>query len=154
MKDSLIPILNTFFERDLNKLKTEINAYQDESKIWITADGITNCAGNLCLHLVGNLNAFICALYGDTGYVRDREAEFALKDVPRKKLNEMIDQTIIELKQSLNQISTEQLDGDYPLPVTKDKLNTRVFLVHLTTHLTYHLGQINYHRRMLDSASS
>jgi hypothetical protein len=46
----------------------------------IIADGISNSAGNLCLHLIGNLNHFIGATLGNTGYVRNREQEFSSKE--------------------------------------------------------------------------
>lgn len=147
----LIPILQSLFERDLLRLKTEIELYRDESKLWHIEKGIANSAGNLCLHLIGNLNAFIGAQLGNTGYVRNRELEFSLKDIPRKELLEKIEATIEVVKQSLEKVTDEQLQAEYPIMVFKDKLSTAMFLTHLATHLTYHLGQINYHRRLLDA---
>ncbi|MBS4066113.1 MAG: DUF1572 family protein [Chitinophagaceae bacterium] len=147
----LISILQSLFERDLLKLKTEIELYQDEKKIWYIEKSISNSAGNLCLHLIGNLNAFIGAELGKTGYVRNRELEFSLKDVPRKELLDRIEATIEVVKQSLTAVTDEQLRADYPVMVFKEKLSTGMFLTHLATHLSYHLGQINYHRRLLDA---
>ncbi|WP_407524948.1 DinB family protein [Lacibacter sp. MH-610] len=147
----LIPILQSLFERDLLRLKTEIELYRDESKLWHIEKGIANSAGNLCLHLIGNLNAFIGAQLGNTGYVRNRELEFSLKDMPRKELLEKIEATIEVVNQSLEKVTDEQLQAEYPIMVFKDKLSTAMFLTHLATHLTYHLGQINYHRRLLDA---
>ena len=147
----LIPILQSLFERDLLRLKTEIELYRDESKLWHIEKGIANSAGNLCLHLIGNLNAFIGAQLGNTGYVRNRELEFSLKDIPRKELLEKIEATIEVVNQSLEKVTDEQLQAEYPIMVFKDKLSTAMFLTHLATHLTYHLGQINYHRRLLDT---
>lgn len=147
----LIPILQSLFERDLNKLKTEIELYHDETKLWHKEKMISNSAGNLCLHLVGNLNAFIGAELGNTGYVRNRELEFSLKDVPRSELIEKIAATTEMVKHSLAMVTAEQLETDYPLMVFKEKLSTAMFLTHLATHLSYHLGQINYHRRLLNA---
>jgi uncharacterized damage-inducible protein DinB len=147
----LIKILQSLFERDLNKLKAEIELYSDESKIWYVEKGIANSAGNLCLHLVGNLNAFIGAELGETGYVRQRDLEFSLKDVPRKELLQKIEATAEVVKQSLSTVTQEQLEADYPVMIFKEKLSTGMFLTHLVTHLNYHLGQINYHRRLLDA---
>lgn len=147
----LIAILQALFERDLLKLKTEIELYHDEKKLWYIEKGISNSAGNLCLHLIGNLNAFIGAELGKTGYVRNRELEFSLKDVPQKELLEKIEATAEMVKQSLAKITEKQLQADYPLMVLKEKLSTGMFLTHLATHLSYHLGQINYHRRLLDA---
>lgn len=147
----LIPILQSLFERDLNKLKTEIELYHDETKLWYAEKAISNSAGNLCLHLVGNLNAFIGAELGKTGYVRNRELEFSLKDVPRKDLIEKIEATMEVVKKTLSKVTHEQLEADYPIMVFKEKLSTAMFLTHLATHLSYHLGQINYHRRLLNA---
>lgn len=150
MDNSFIEVLKSIFKRDLNKLKTEIELYSIESNLWLIEESISNCAGNLCLHLVGNLNAFICAEFGQTGYQRQRDIEFSLKNVPRAELINKINQTIIDIEKSLDKITNEQLKGEYPQLVFKEKTSTQFFLVHLTTHLSYHLGQINYHRRLLD----
>src|SRR5215213_10165243 len=89
LKESLIEI----FERDLKKLKEEISLYKDESKLWVIDKDISNSAGNLCLHLLGNLNHFIGAALGNTGYVRNRDSEFALKNIPQKELLDSIEKT-------------------------------------------------------------
>ncbi|MFV8361077.1 DUF1572 family protein [Flavobacterium sp. LS1P3] len=145
----LIESLKTLFSRDLNQLKTEIESYQNESDIWAIQKGIANSAGNLCLHLVGNLNTYIGAQYGKTGYIRNRPLEFSLKDIPRVELLSKIEETIVVVDNALNNISEVELKKEYPLLVFKDKTSTGFMLIHLTTHLAYHLGQINYHRRLL-----
>ena len=147
----LIETLKTLFNRDLNQLKTEIDSYQNESDIWKTQKGIANSAGNLCLHLVGNLNTYIGAEFGMTGYIRNRPLEFSLKDIPRAELLSKIEETIVVVDNALNTISEEELKKEYPLLVFENKTSTEFMLVHLTTHLAYHLGQINYHRRLLKS---
>jgi Protein of unknown function (DUF1572) len=145
LKESLIEI----FERDLNRLITEINLYRDENNLWLVKDGISNSAGNLTLHLLGNLNYYIGAVLGHTGYIRHREDEFALKKILRADLITNIENCIVIVKNALNKLSPEDLKKDFPVEV-KDKISTTDFiLIHLTTHLTYHLGQINYHRRLL-----
>jgi len=150
MSYSLLKTLSTIFERDLTKLRNEINGYHTESNIWIIDKEIKNSAGNLCLHLTGNLNTFVCAELGDTNYVRDREFEFNGKDVPRETLVTQIDQTIVDVTSTLGQLTEEALYGDYPTLVFKEKMTTEFFLLHLSAHLNYHLGQVNYHRRLLD----
>lgn len=80
----LIETLKALFERDLDKLIHEIESYQNESNIWITDKEISNSAGNLCLHLMGNINTYIGATIGGTNYVRNRELEFSLKIYPGK----------------------------------------------------------------------
>jgi len=138
------------FERDLNKLKMEIEAYQQEENLWLTTENISNSAGNLCLHLIGNLNAFIGSQLGNTGYVRHRELEFSTKNIPKKELISSIKETLSILRSTLPNISEEALNADYPMVVFQEKMSTGYFLIHLTGHLAYHLGQINYHRRFLD----
>lgn len=147
LKESLIEI----FERDLKRLITEINLYRDENNLWIVKEGISNSAGNLTLHLLGNLNYYIGGVLGHTGYIRHREDEFALKKVLRTDLITNIENCIVIVKNALNKLSSEDLKKDFPVEV-KDKISTTDFiLIHLATHLTYHLGQINYHRRLLTS---
>ncbi|WP_185094472.1 DinB family protein, partial [Elizabethkingia anophelis] len=140
----MIETLQILFKRDLLKLKTEIESYQSEENIWKISQHISNSAGNLCLHLIGNLNHFIGAITGKTGYIRNRESEFSLKDVPRTQLTEMIDNTILVIENTLNNLDEDDLKKEYPLVVFEDKMSTEFFFTHLTAHLSYHLGQINY----------
>nr|WP_321234222.1 DinB family protein [uncultured Psychroserpens sp.] len=139
------------FTRDLKALKHEVSAYSNEKKLWLVPDGISNSAGNLCLHLVGNLNHFIGATIGNTGYVRQRDLEFSLKDVPRKELLKQVDDTITVVEKVLKSLPEADLQKEYKRRAFEDYMTTEYFLVHLTMHLAYHLGQINYHRRLLDN---
>jgi uncharacterized damage-inducible protein DinB len=146
----LIQTLKTLFNRDLEKLSQEINAYKNEKNIWLTEDGISNSAGNLCLHLLGNLNTYIGAEIGKTGYIRNRDLEFSMKDVTRQELLEGITKVKEIVQRSLDLMKDNELEQEYSLLVFKEKTSTGYFLVHLAVHLGYHLGQVNYHRRMLD----
>jgi uncharacterized damage-inducible protein DinB len=143
-------VITALLTRDLTKLKTEIEAYTNEANIWRIEKNIANSAGNLCLHLVGNLNTYIGAVLGNTGYQRNRDAEFSLKNVPRTELLEKINDTIKIINDVVPSLSEKQLQEDYPMIVLKEATSTEFFLVHLATHLGYHLGQINYHRRLID----
>jgi len=137
--------------RDLEKLKEEIESYQNEEKLWYIEKNILNSAGNLCLHLVGNLNAYIGAEFGKTGYVRNRPDEFALKDVPRVELVDKIEKTIIMIETTFDMMSEDQLNEKYPAEISLKDASTEYFFIHLAMHLGYHLGQVNYHRRLLDN---
>jgi uncharacterized damage-inducible protein DinB len=143
------PSLIEFYERDLRRLKDELNLYSNESDLWVVKNGISNSGGNLCLHLLGNLNHFIGATLGKSGYVRDRDSEFTLKNIPRAELNTRIDQTIEVVKSALENLSSEDFYADYPLLYNGNILKTQNMLLHLLSHLNYHLGQINYHRRLV-----
>jgi hypothetical protein len=146
----LIDTLKMLFSRDLNRLKNEIESYQNEIAIWKIEKEIANSAGNLCLHLIGNLNTYIGSEIGETNYIRNRSFEFSAKNIPREELIEMIEDTIIVVEESLDKLPVEKLKNEYPILVFEGKTSTEYLLVHLATHLTYHLGQINYHRRLLD----
>ena len=147
LTDTLIQL----FKRDLTKLKGELNLYDNEAHLWLTPEGISNCAGNLAIHLVGNLNHFIGAVLGETGYVRQRDKEFSDKNVPRDNILKDIDEVMEIIENTLSKLSEDQLQEEYGLRVFRDSMTTEFFLVHLVAHLNYHLGQINYHRRLLTS---
>ncbi|KAF2341524.1 DinB family protein [Flavobacterium tistrianum] len=146
----ILETLKTLFNRDLNKLKSEIESYQNENSIWAIDKNISNSAGNLCLHLIGNINAFIGAEIGKTGYVRNRPLEFSLKDIPKSELIQKIEDTISVVNNALDSLKEDDLEAIYPQIVFEKEMTTGFFLIHLSTHLAYHLGQINYHRRLLD----
>ncbi len=146
----LINSLQQLFTRDLNKLKEEIALYKGESNLWRTDKNISNSAGNLCLHLAGNLKTFIGAVIGETGYIRNRPEEFAAKNIPREVLLKSIDEVISVVEESLQKLPEENLEKEYPMQVFDRPFTYEQFLLHLYGHLMYHLGQINYHRRLLD----
>jgi len=145
----LIETLKSLFNRDLNKLKAEIELYENENQIWLIDKNISNSAGNLCLHLIGNINTYIGAELGKTGYIRDRPLEFSLKDIPRSELISKINDTILVVNNTLDTLTENDLEVIYPQIVFEKEMTTGFFLVHLATHLAYHLGQINYHRRLI-----
>ncbi|MDB5229761.1 MAG: DinB superfamily protein [Chitinophagaceae bacterium] len=147
----IIDTLKLLFDRDLNRLKKEIELYHHESNLWKVEKSIANSAGNLCLHLIGNLNNFIGKEIGKTNYVRNRELEFSLKNVSRAQLTMMLDETMETINTSLDQLDEASLKGEYPIVVFDKKTTTEYMLIHLTTHLSYHLGQVNYHRRLIDN---
>lgn len=146
----LTETLKSLFDRDLTRLKLEIASYQNESQIWAIDKNISNSAGNLCLHLIGNINTYIGAEIGKTGYIRNRELEFSLKDITKTELIQKIEDTMLVVRQALDTMTDADLDAVYPLIVFEKEMTTEFFLVHLSTHLAYHLGQITYHRRLLD----
>ena len=145
MKESFIKL----FERDLNKTKKEIKSYKKESDLWLVPSGINNTAGNLALHIAGNLQHFIGHVIGKSDYARLRDAEFGDKDVPKAKILAQLDAAILSIKIALDAIPEESLSDAYPHNVLGEPLTIGHFLIHLQGHLNYHLGQINYHRRLL-----
>jgi uncharacterized damage-inducible protein DinB len=144
-----VKILQQLFERYLNRLYVEIQSYKDEKNIWKTDRQILNSAGNLCLHLVGNLNNYIGKELGNSGYVRNRELEFSLKNIPREQLLQMVKETSEMVQLSLQKLDDQALEKDFPVVVFEQKTSIGYLLTHLVTHLSYHLGQVNYHRRLI-----
>jgi uncharacterized damage-inducible protein DinB len=142
--------LVTLFDRDLDRLLQELNLFRDEAHLWQTTGTIKNAAGNLCLHLVGNLNNFIGKNLGNLPYTRDRDAEFSRRGVPKQNLVEMVEETKHRVHASLTSLPKEQLDKTYVENVLGYEMTTGFFLLHLAAHLSYHLGQINYIRRALE----
>ena len=135
--------------RDLDTLEREIIQYPTIESIWTVRGDIKNTAGNLCLHLCGNLQHFIGAILGQSGYIRDREKEFALKNISAKELVSEVIRTKESIKAALQKLEPAVLDKEYPIAVFNCPMTTQYFLIHLSAHLGYHLGQINYHRRLV-----
>jgi hypothetical protein len=143
IQDDLI----THFDRGLRRLRQEIESYPNEETLWSQAGEINNSAGNLCFHLVGNLNHFIGAGIGKTGYMRDRPREFQITAVPREALIKYVEQTRRMIWQVLRKLN--DLDRPYPDDFRVESKTVGEELFRLLAHLHYHLGQINYHRRLL-----
>ena len=139
------------YSRDLDRLKLEIETFRLDSNLWQIKGDTKNSAGNLCLHLIGNLKTYIGKNIGNYDYVRDRDAEFSSKDIPTQRLLEQIEETKEIVVKSLGQMRVEDLEELYKEDVLGYSMSNRFFLIHLLAHLSYHLGQINYLRRVLEA---
>jgi uncharacterized damage-inducible protein DinB len=146
MTESLIKL----YKRDLNAVKKELQSYKNEANIWLVDKEISNCTGNLVLHIVGNLNHFIGAILGNTGYIRKRDLEFSQKNISVSEMIKMIDDTQNVIDKTLSNLTEANLQEEYRRNPFEDYMTTEYFLLHLKSHLAYHLGQINYHRRLLE----
>lgn len=140
--------------RDLDSLATAINQYPESALLWKTLPGTSNSAGNLALHLVGNLRHFIGAIIGKTGYIRNREEEFNLKNLDKVELLKLIETCKSEVEPALNKMQPDELDREFAVEVSSKKSLTGYVLLHLISHFNYHLGQINYHRRVLSTVKT
>lgn len=141
--------LTTIMARELRALAREVQAYPDDASVWRTFPGIANPAGTLVLHLVGNIQHYIGTKLGGGRYARDRQAEFARRDVPRRELLAEIDRAIAAVEGALPKVSDQTMAADFPEPVGGKTVRTGEFLLHLATHLSWHLGQLDYHRRVV-----
>jgi hypothetical protein len=136
-------------DRDLQTLSREVETYPDTRQLWQRVPGITNTGGTLALHLVGNLRHRIGAKLGGTGYVRDRAAEFSLRDVSRRDLLKEIEIARAEVARTLSTLDDRSLPAEFPEIIGGSRFDTQDYLVHLLTHFAYHLGQLDVHRRIV-----
>ncbi len=149
MATQLPLLISHFLRRELGSLRRELEAYPDERQIWALPPGLPNSAGTLTLHLAGNLRHYVGALLGGTGYIRNRDEEFAARDVPRRVLLEQIAEAESAVEATLPSLSEAQMELPFPEPIREHQLQTGEFLVQLAVHLGYHLGQVSYHRRVV-----
>jgi uncharacterized damage-inducible protein DinB len=144
--------ISELFKRDLPRVKKEVEAYSSEELLWKVIDGTKNSGGTLALHLAGNLQHFFGAVLNDSGYVRNREFEFS-GQVSRQELLKELDAALESVLNTLDSMSDEELQAVYPKPPFETDMSCVEFLTFLYGHLNYHLGQLNYHRRILDTTS-
>lgn len=154
MASKLVTPIKTVMLRELRALEREIAAYPDDATVWQTPSGISNSAGNLALHMAGNLRHFIGHALAGTNYVRDRNAEFSAKGMTRDELRAVIEESIADLDDAFGRITDDQLQSEFPLPILDNRFNTLEFLTHLAVHLSYHLGQVDYHRRLITGSTT
>ncbi|MGH7585262.1 MAG: DinB family protein [Gemmatimonadales bacterium] len=155
MTPTLPQTLGALLSRDLAAFRRTIAAFPDDRGPWTPVPGVPNTAGTLALHAAGNLRHFVGAALGGTGYVRDRAAEFARRDVSRAELVEGLEAAEREVKATLAALDPATLEAEHPMPPTGLRVTTADYLIHLATHLSFHLGQADTHRRAVtgDTAS-
>lgn len=144
-------ILITLYSRDLKKLREEIASYPSEAALWIQLPGTINPGGNLCQHLIGNLRTYVCLTLGGHAYTRDRDAEFTQKGFSQTQLLAELDLLHDLVIGTLAGIDERRMRSEYPREVLDMFPEQRVGLIlsHLLAHLSWHLGQVNYHRRWI-----
>jgi hypothetical protein len=141
--------LAAILDRDLATLQREVEAYPDERDLWREIPGVANVGGTLVLHLAGNLQHYFGTRLASTGYVRDRPAEFARRNVPRSELLREVDAARAAVRAASTSVSAAQMAADFPERVGGSRVQTDDYLVHLAVHFAYHLGQLDYHRRVV-----
>jgi hypothetical protein len=149
MPAALAADLAAILDRELRTLRRELEAYPDERQIWQAVPGLANTAGTLALHLAGNLQHYVGARWGGTGYVRNRDAEFARRDVPRAELIAEIEQARTAVAAGLGAVRPQELDAEFPELIGGCRVRAGDFLVHTAMHFAYHLGQVDSHRRVV-----
>jgi hypothetical protein len=140
--------LAALFARDIARLIQELQAFPDTESVWKTAPGVTNAAGTLALHLEGNLREYIGRQLGQIAFTRDRPLEFSARGVARDDLIARLEGVKAQIPSVISKLSDAQLEAIYPENVIGKPITTRQFLIHLEAHLNYHLGQVDYLRRI------
>lgn len=141
--------LKVLLPRELRAVKRQIESYPDDASVWKAVPGLPNSAGTLALHVAGNLRHFVGATLGRDGYERDRDAEFSRRDVPRREIAETLDAAIAAVTAALDRADDATLAGPWPEPIAQRRVSGGDFALHLAAHVAYHLGQIDYHRRLV-----
>jgi uncharacterized damage-inducible protein DinB len=145
----LVAAVAAILDRDLQALAREVAAYPDERALWQTPPGITNSGGTLAVHLAGNIRHYFGAKLGGTGYVRDRPAEFAARDLTRVTILAWIEEARAAVRAAAARTADERQEEDFPEVIAGVRVATGEFLIHLVSHFAYHLGQLDYHRRVV-----
>jgi hypothetical protein len=135
--------------RELRTIERELSAYPSEELVWALPPGLPNSAGTLALHAAGNLRHFVGTVLGGGSFVRDRDAEFSRRNVSRAELIEGLREAERAVRDTLPSIDAARFDEPYPLAVATRRVNTGEFIAHLATHLAYHVGQLDFHRRVV-----
>lgn len=137
--------LIALFTRDLSRLAQQIAEFPTDEALWQPAPGIANSAGNLALHLEGNLREYIGRQLGAIPYTRQRPLEFSAKGLTKTDLITRIENVRAAV---IPVLANADFDAIFPENVLGEPLTTRQFVMHLYGHLNYHLGQVNYYRRL------
>ena len=142
--------LASLFRRDLVKLSKQIEAFPNNDALWQTVPGVLNAAGNLALHIDGNLREFVGRQLGNLPYRRNRELEFSAKGLSKDELSVRLAELSESIPAVIAELSERQMESEYPEVVLESRMTTREFLIHLYGHLNWHLGQVDYLRRILN----
>lgn len=136
------------FRRDLERLRKQVEMVADDDALWTVQPGVTNSVGNLALHLEGNLREFVGRQLGQVAYQRTRPVEFSQKGLTKDAVIERISQLGQLIPSVIESLTPEQIESEFPEVVLDAPMTTRQFLIHLYGHLNWHLGQIDYLRRI------
>ena len=143
------PAIAAVISRELRAIERELNAYQNDDQVWALPPGLPNSGGTLALHAAGNLRHFFGTVLGGDAFVRDRDAEFSRRGVPRAELIDGLRHAEKAVVDTINKLDPVRFSEPYPLLIANRRVNTGEFLMHLATHLAYHAGQLDFHRRVV-----
>ena len=146
---SITSELAALYRRDLAKLSKQIENFPTDELLWQTLPGVKNPAGNLALHIEGNLSEFVGRQLGGLPYQRNRDLEFSSREGSRAELSARLAKLRESIPAVIERLTAAELSREYPEVVLGAATSTQEFLVHLYGHLNWHLGQVDYLRRLL-----
>jgi uncharacterized damage-inducible protein DinB len=135
-------------ERDLTKVIQEINQFAKDEDLWLIRGSAKNPAGNLALHMAGAVNHFIGVRLGNSNYQRNRDLEFAARNISRENITKELQSAIDVVNVTMASLAPSDLDKEFPEQLGSATMTIQHFLLHLVSHVNYHLGQLNYVRRL------
>lgn len=141
--------ITTQYQNYFNNLKNEISQYKNESDIWLLKGEIKNSPGTLTLHLCGNLNHNFGAVLGKNGYVRNRDKEFTDRNINKAELLKLINETEKTVIPVIESLTPEEMSEQFPEKFKDEEQTVYDAVIRLSFHFAYHVGQINYHSRLL-----
>jgi hypothetical protein len=150
MAVDVVDLVKTALIGELEKLRDEVRKVAEpltEAELWKKPLKESNSIGHLILHLTGNLNHFVGARLGNTGYVREREREFTETAPPaRSELLTGLDAAVGTFRRVVSGLTAEQLAKPHP----DERFGLVVSaLLHLETHFALHRGQMSYIARLV-----
>lgn len=140
--------LTTQYQNYFKNLKNEISQYKNESDLWVLKGDIKNSPGTLTLHLCGNLNHNFGAVLGGNGYVRKRDKEFTDRNICKADLLQLIENTQNTVIPVIDSLTSEKMAEQFPEAFKDEAQTVYDAVIRLSFHFAYHVGQINYHRRL------
>ena len=150
MATDLSPLVRRALIEELEQLRDavhELAAPLSERALWSKPVEPGNSIGHLILHLTGNLNHYVGAQLGSSGYVRDREREFTEEQPPAKSvLLANLDTAVATFHRVVESLSAEQLAAPYAQTASGSVVKT---LVHVVAHFALHRGQMSYMARLV-----
>ncbi|MGL4612051.1 MAG: DinB family protein [Trueperaceae bacterium] len=154
MSNNLLEDLKILYLREVATLERELDLYPDDKSVWKELPGLPNPGGTLFLHLAGSLQHFFGATLGKSEYVRDRAAEFSKRDVPRSEIKGELSRARQGVQAGFANLTEESLGQVFPVQYADAEVSTQLTLLQFSSHLAYHLGQIDYHRRVVTGSSA
>jgi Protein of unknown function (DUF1572) len=145
----LLEDLKVLYLREIATLERELDLYPDDASLWKELPGLPNPAGNLVLHLAGSLQHFFGATLGNTGYQQNREAEFSTRNVSRSDLKQELSSARQGVIAAFEHLTEDSLTQVFPVQFADAPFSIRLTLLQFLGHLAYHLGQVDYHRRVV-----